>query len=166
MDKVELEEKLKSFLKSLLDGEEATYLVALHLFQQKSGTKINVVIDSDRGVTIDTCARVSRAISRFLHNELMMEEKFSLEVTSPGVDQPLKFKRQYVKNLGRKVKVALQDNSIRKGKLLKVSKEAISLDEEVTKKSPSNKKRKIIETKRVEIPFSDIKKTSVLVSFK
>jgi len=142
MDKVELEEKLKSFLKSLLDGEEATYLVALHLFQQKSGTKINVVIDSDRGVTIDTCARVSRAISRFSH------------------------KRQYVKNLGRKVKVALQDNSIRKGKLLKVSKEAISLDEEVTKKSPSNKKRKIIETKRVEIPFSDIKKTSVLVSFK
>jgi ribosome maturation factor RimP len=74
------------------------------------------------------------------------------------LDQPLKSKRQYVKNIGRSVKVKMKEKTV-EGKLAAVRDEAI----ELLQQTGSGKKK---EEKGVEIPFEEIEKTFVLVSLK
>jgi ribosome maturation factor RimP len=81
-----------------------------------------------------------------------------LEVSTPGVDQPLKLKRQYYKNVGRRLKVKVHEN-ITEGKLKEVSEDQIVLVQE----TGTGKKR---ELKEIAIPFSEIDKAFVQVSFK
>ncbi|UII21919.1 ribosome maturation factor RimP [Fulvivirga ligni] len=85
-------------------------------------------------------------------------DPYRLEVSSPGVDHPLNSLRQYKNNIGRSVKITLQDKDV-VGVLKAADEEKILLDEEV-------KKGKKKEYKEVEIPFGDIKKTIVQISFK
>jgi ribosome maturation factor RimP len=82
-----------------------------------------------------------------------------LEVTTPGVDQPLKLHRQYKKNIGREVKVQLKDKKIERGKLVEVTEESIYLEQEV-------KEGKKKELKKIPFQFLDIERTLVEVSFK
>ena len=88
----------------------------------------------------------------------LFEDSYLLEVSTPGLDQPLKLKRQYFKNIGRKLRVVLSQK-IFEGKLIEVTDEKISIDQEVG----SGKQK---EFKTIELPFSEIEKTFVLVSFK
>ena len=89
-------------------------------------------------------------------SQLFPDGDFSLEVSSPGVDEPLHEWRQYKKNIGRKVLVTLTDASDKLGVLKDVNEEKLVLEMTVPKKK---------ETTIVEIPFSDIKTTVVQISF-
>lgn len=120
--------------------------------------KIIVLLDGDNGVPIDKCVEVSRNISRRIDEELDLQDPLTLEVSSPGLDHPLKLHRQYQKNVGKQLKVTLDDQSQVEGELLSVSEEALQI------KELKDKKKKIFEER--EIKFSDINKTIVLVSFK
>jgi ribosome maturation factor RimP len=86
-------------------------------------------------------------------------------VGSPGLDQPLKLKRQYDKNVGRKLSVMLTDNSIKTGKLEQVKPESILIQAEEKEIKTNGKPGKKIVIVPVEIPFSNIKKSNVVVSF-
>ena len=66
------------------------------------GSNIRVIVDHDENTSIQFCMGLSRHIESSLDREL---QDFSLEVLSPGLDQPLKLHRQYVKNVGREVAV-------------------------------------------------------------
>jgi ribosome maturation factor RimP len=116
-----------------------------------------VILDGDSGITIDDCANVSRAVNESL--EGLVEDQYFLEVSTPGLDHPLKMKRQFEKNKGRKLKVHLTNKSIVLGALQQVEEEKIQIEAEV-------KEGKKIETKAMEIPFADIEKAFVTVSFK
>lgn len=129
--------------------------------RQTAGVKILVLVDGDHGISIDKCAGISRNLGNALEDESLMESAYLLEVSSPGLDHPLKLKRQYRKNVGRKVKVHLNNDQVKEGELLGVTKEKILLKEEMKEKG-----RKKIIYNEVEIPFTDIKKTNVLISFK
>lgn len=120
--------------------------------------KVLIIVDADQGITIDDCAEISRQLSKNLDDAGLIEDNYSLEVSTPGVEHPLKLKRQYKKNVGRKLKVRLTDKII-EGKLEDVSEEKITLTQELGQ--GKNK-----ETKTVEVPFSDIEKAFVMVSFK
>mgnify|MGYP005812861813 CR=1 FL=1 len=120
--------------------------------------KVLVFVDGDQRITIDDCADLSRAMSEDLDRLPGLNDSYVLEVSTPGVDHPLKFSRQYAKHIGRSLKVHLRDQTI-EGKLLNVSADAIMLEQV----SGSGKKKEIKET---EIKFSDIEKSFVLVSFK
>lgn len=120
--------------------------------------KVLVFVDGDQGITIDDCADLSRALSEDLDRLPGLNDSYVLEVSTPGVDHPLKFSRQYAKHTGRSLKVHLRDHTI-EGKLVNVSAEAIVLEQV----SGSGKKKEVKET---EIKFSDIEKSFVLVSFK
>jgi ribosome maturation factor RimP len=84
--------------------------------------------------------------------------EFSLEVSSPGIDKPLKLQRQYLKNIGRDVEVLFNDDSKKTGTLLQVSDEDIILEE------TTGKGKKAVTTQLV-IPFSNIKTTTVQIKF-
>ena len=117
-----------------------------------------MIIDGDKGVTIDDCANLSRELSKAFDDAQFLEESYTLEVSTPGLDQPLKLKRQYIKNIGRRIKVHTQQHTL-EGKLVEVSDEKIKIEQELG--TGKNK-----EVKVTEISFSEIDKTLVLVSFK
>ena len=150
-------EGLKGIITSKLT-EPSQFLVDVIVKGHKSAQKVLVVIDGDQGVTIDDCANLSRELSKVFDDLHLFEESYLLEVSTPGLDHPLKLKRQYFKNIGRKIKVTTFQGTD-EGKLVSVDDEKITLEKEI-----GTGKQK--ETKLVDIAFTDIDKTFVLVSFK
>ena len=121
--------------------------------------KVTVILDGDNGITIDNCSLLSRAISEDLDNIDLIRDNYTLEVGTPGLDQPLKLKRQYAKNVGRELKVHRKDKTIVIGRLKEANNDKIVLEMEVKE----GKKKELIQT---EITFSEIEKAIVMVSFK
>jgi ribosome maturation factor RimP len=150
-------EGLKGIISSKLT-EPSQFLVDVIVKGHKSAQKVLVVIDGDQGVTIDDCANLSRELSKVFDDLHLFEESYLLEVSTPGLDHPLKLKRQYFKNIGRKIKVTTLQGT-EEGKLMSADDEKITLEKELG----SGKQK---ETKLIDIAFTDIDKTFVLVSFK
>jgi ribosome maturation factor RimP len=119
-------------------------------------------IDTDEGVTIDQCARVSRKLSAWLEENDPFDFPFNLEVSSPGLSRPLKIRRQYVKNIGRKLRVKTISGETVVGKLGAVDDEGITLEPD-SKKKP--KKAEKIENTDVKLAFDAIKEAKVEISF-
>jgi ribosome maturation factor RimP len=91
---------------------------------------IKVFLDADDGITIEKCTAVNKALYKFIEETALFPDgNFSLEVSSPGVDQPLKLNRQYKKNIGRKVEVLLEDDTRNEGILLVVNDNEIIVKE-------------------------------------
>ncbi|HNP79028.1 MAG TPA: ribosome maturation factor RimP [Cyclobacteriaceae bacterium] len=122
-------------------------------------SKITVVVDGDQGVNIDECTRISRTLSARLDELNLEAEHYVLEVTTPGLDQPLRLNRQYRKNIGRGVKVHLKDKRIETGSLIEAGEDQVVIRQEW-------KEGKVMQEKRVTIPFAEIEKTYVVISFK
>lgn len=97
---------------------------------------IKVVIDGDNGVSINDCISVSRAIEHNLDRE---EEDFSLEVTSYGISLPLRVPRQYVKNIGRILKVELTDGTKLEGEVLNATDQEVVMAYQVREPKPIGK---------------------------
>ncbi len=140
-------------LEALIDGS-SLFLVDMKI---KPTNNIKIYLDGDTGVTIDAVSKINRSLYKQLEeSEMFPDGDFSLEVSSAGIDEPLKFFRQYVKNIGRKVEVTLQDDQVRNGVLTAATETEITLEETIGKKK---------EVTSTAIPFSDIKKTVVQISF-
>ena len=78
------------------------------LYEKKyDGMNLTVVIDKDGGVTIDDCERLHRAIDGPLDELDPIESAYILNVSSPGIDRPLKSERDYKRNLDKKISVKL-----------------------------------------------------------
>lgn len=135
------------------------FVVDVLISGKKLPRRVMVIVDGDQGVTIDDCAELSRILSKeFDERGYFADDNYLLEVSTPGLDHPLKLKRQYFKNTGRNVRIVGKEGST-EGKLKEVTDEKIILVQEMG----TGKKK---ETKEIEIPFSEIEKTFVLVSFK
>ena len=143
--------------KHLPDAEH--FIVEVKVERVADKTKVLVLVDADQGMTIAACAKLSRALSGELEANELLEEAYTLEVSSPGLDYPLTEKRQYLKNQGRSLKVYLQTGEEILGKLKEVEELGIKLG--VTKKE---KGKKSVEEERI-VPFNEIKKSIVQVSF-
>jgi ribosome maturation factor RimP len=135
------------------------FLVDVIVSTKKNPGKVMVLLDGDRGINIDACAEVSRQLSKALDEKNLMGDNYLLEVSTPGVDQPLKLKRQYHKHIGRSLKLKLQDGTQTEGKLTEVGEEQVMLSQEIG----AGKKK---ETQVVNVSFAAIDKAFVLVSFK
>ena len=131
------------------------------LMKQGQGTVLSILVDTDKGITIDQCARISRHLNSFLEEEAGIEFAFTLEVSSPGVGKPLKVKRQYSKNIGRKLKVKLIDNSSHQGKLIEASDTHIILQKPLGK----GKKAPVDAENLIQIPIDQIQEAVVEISF-
>src|SRR5882762_10032262 len=118
-----LKENIENWARhALLD--ESQFLVDVVVSSKQGPQKVTVILDGDHGITIDDCASVSRKLLNVMEEQGDIGDNFTLEVTTPGVDHPLKMKRQYIKNMGRIVKLQLTDKTIEQGKLAEVGEEA------------------------------------------
>jgi ribosome maturation factor RimP len=156
--------KLEELLKQKFEEEEYQHLFVVEV-KHLPGDKINVFIDSDTGLQLDHCATISRFLESEIEENGWLGEKYTLDVSSPGVDNPLKLKRQYHKNIGREVSVELEDTHKHiKGVLTEVNDEFITVELEEKVRLEGKKKKEWVTT-RHEVPFDQIKKTIVKISF-
>jgi len=138
-----LEEKLKG---------SGTFLVDVSI---SAGNQILVRLDDDQGLTIDKC----KEINRFLHDSLGEDlNEFELQVSSAGLEEPFRLKRQYFKNTGKQVEILLTNNKKVTGTLASADEENILITEKP--------KWKHDPVKEIKINYSEIKQTRKLVSFK
>jgi len=125
----------------------------------KPTNNIKIYLDADSGLGIEKCIRINRALYKIMEEMAIYPDgDFSLEVSSPGIDEPLKLHRQYVKNTGREVEVTLNDGSVKLGKLIAVNENDIEIE------FTEGKNKKAV-VKQLVIPFSDIKQTEVQIKF-
>jgi len=140
--------------------DESHFVVEVKMEEKAGKTRLLILIDADQGITIDTCALVSRKVSEELETQDLIGEAYILEVSSPGLDYPLTTARQYQKNLGRELKVTLASGSDLQGKLLEVALDSLKL---LVKRKEKGKKAT---EEEVLVPLEEIKKSIVQVSFK
>lgn len=161
MDTFFLEEKIHELLAAKFQ-EEAFQDCFLVEFNLHGTNKLEVFLDCDSGLTFEKCRQISRYLESYIDQEGWLGEKYILEVSSPGLTRPLKLKRQYHKNIGRKVEVTLNDGSTKTGILKAAGDTAITVEETVTTKEGKKKKQTAVQT---ELPFEQIKKTKIVISF-
>ncbi len=95
-------ERLSELAESITDANDAE-LLELKIGVTKRGRNINLVIDSVGGVTIQTCAKISRGLEYKLMEEEYADGKFKIEVSSPGVDRPLSEEGDFRRKTGKKI---------------------------------------------------------------
>lgn len=157
MDKEKIAKDIAGWVTDALHEMPDYFLVEVKVSPKN---EVKVFIDADQGVSIDKLASISRFLYKKTEAEALFGAggNFSMEVSSPGLDEPLKMLRQYRKNRNRVVEV-LQLNGVKsEGMLQEVSESGIKLEQ--TKGSKKEKQISII-----EIPFNQIKFTKVSVVF-
>ena len=105
--------EIRSMADQLMEGKPF-FVLDIHVSPGKSA-RIRVVVDGDRSVTIDDCATISRELNDRISGSGILED-YNLEITTPGVDQPLKDRRQYAKHEGRNLKIRMVDGTTIQGK--------------------------------------------------
>ena len=118
-----------------------------------------IYLDADGGLGIEKCIKINRALYKIMEEMGMYPEgDFSLEVSSPGIDEPLKLLRQYKKNIGRSVEVTTNNEEKKEGLLKDATDEAITIEQ------TEGKGKKAVTVNTV-INFADIKQTKVQIKF-
>lgn len=147
-------ETVQKLLQPLL--VEDIFLVDIRI---KPTNNIKIYLDADTGLGIERCIKINRALYKVMEEmSIYPDGDFSLEVSSPGIDEPLKIHRQYLKNVGREVEIKLNDDTIKIGKLLAATENELSLE------YTEGKNKKAV-THNVTIPFTDIRQTTVQIKF-
>ena len=156
MDQQTSIQAIEELVRKIIEGNEDIFLVSVRI---KPTNNFKIYLDADSGLSIDKCIRINRTLYKTIEEEAWYPDgNFSLEVSSPGVDEPLKMLRQYKKNIGRKLEVVLADDSKKEGKLLSVDEKSIQIE------YTEGKNKKAV-THINEIAFNDIKQATVLISF-
>ncbi|WP_446009128.1 ribosome maturation factor RimP [Candidatus Electrothrix sp.] len=98
---------VEEFALPLLD-EMGLELVEVQ-FRQESGWVLRLFIDGKEGVNVDDCASVSRQVATYLEVEDIIRHAYTLEVSSPGAERPLKRVEDFIRFSGKKVRVKLNE---------------------------------------------------------
>lgn len=156
---MDLAEKIKAWVLNYV-GDGPLFLVDVQVSPGVKRNQITILVDTIAGVTIEECALLSRKLSFVMEEEVWIEGAYNLEVSSPGVDAPLKFGWQFEKNLGRTVKVWRRQSETLEGELKGYSDVDVEILPEKTVKH-----KKIQAKESVRIPLAEVDKIKVQVSF-
>ncbi len=140
-------------------GDSGLYVVGLTVSDAVM-PKITATLDGPNGLGIQECAQVTRRLNRALADTYGEDAAYSLEVTSPGADQPLTDPRQYPRHVGRSLLLKLADGTEKTGPLVAATPEGIELEEVIKVKS------KKTTLPAAFFPFGDIQEATVVISFK
>jgi ribosome maturation factor RimP len=112
---------------------------------------LRVAVDRDGGVTLDDVAEATKEVSRLLDDsDVMGQQPYVLEVSSPGTDRPLTHPRHWRRNAGRLVTVTTTDGASRTGRVVEAREDQVVLD---------------VDGDRLELPLADVTKARVQVEF-
>ncbi|THA71281.1 ribosome maturation factor RimP [Streptomyces sp. A0642] len=149
-------ERLRGLVEPLVSAEQLD-LEEIEVSRAGRRRVLRVIVDSEDGVELDACADLSRAISEKLdETDVMGEDEYVLEVSSPGADRPLTEHRHYVRATGRLARLTPVEGDEFVARILAVDEEGLDLE------VPGVKGRK--PTSR-RIAFAEIAKARVELEF-
>lgn len=131
----------------------ACELVEIQLRNEQIGLVLRVVIHKEGGVSLDDCTAVSRAVGSLLEVEDPIGKPYHLEVSSPGLDRPLRTARDFARNLGQKVGITLR----RGEELAMVTGTIVGVDD--------IKVAFEVDGRPEEVPLTDIVKARLVIEF-
>ena len=140
-------------------GDQELFIVGLTVSDSVM-PKVTVTLDGPEGLAIQACATISRRFARRIDEHYGEDSAYSLEVTSPGADQPLTDPRQYPRHIGRSLALKLADGTEKIGVLTAATPEGVEIEEVVKQKT----KKTILPA--AFYPFGDIQEATVVISFK
>ncbi|MBA4252083.1 MAG: hypothetical protein C0425_10795 [Chlorobiaceae bacterium] len=115
---------------------------------------IEIYVDGEENISIESCAQLSREIIEIIETENIIDGSYRLDVSSPGIDRPLKYLKQFPKHLNRNFEISFTDlndkTKILSGKLLEVKGEELKF---------------LVSKNEIVLNYSQIKKAKVLISF-
>lgn len=153
-----IQEIVEHLLQKALEERQDLFLID---FNMTPDNAISIIIDGDKGVMVEDCMFISRAIE---HNIDRDEYDFSIEVLSVGATTPLQYPRQYHKHIGRHLEVFTVDDQLTEGRLDEVTNDSIVLKWKVREPKPVGK-GKITVSKEAKFAFEDIKEAKVKIKF-
>ena len=122
---------------------------------------IEVLVDSPKGVDLDRCAAISRAIESGLDRDV---EDFELTVSSAGLDLPFQVLQQYLKYIGKEVEIVFKNGQKLKATLIAAAENAINISYTVLKKEEGAKRKKPV-TETAVYQLNEIKSTKPVINF-
>jgi ribosome maturation factor RimP len=129
-------------------------LVEVQYRREQSGWVLRLIIDKQDGVSLEDCAAVSRELSQLLDIEDFIEQAYNLEVSSPGLDRPLKSMADFQRFTGSKTKIKtiepIAGERVFIGRIQQAAGETIILE---------------VDGKQVTIPFSQVAKARLEIEF-
>lgn len=143
-----LKDKIEKLITDKLEG--TSFFLTEVQFSEENGF-INVFVDGDEGIDVEKCTELTRYVKKTVDEENNSEDSYAITVSSPGLDSPIKLKRQYKKNVGRKLVVTTNDEQQHEGKLVFYD------DDKIVLKSGKNS------LNNREIQFSDIREAKVKI---
>jgi ribosome maturation factor RimP len=155
-----LEETVREWLDQKLTEESFSGCYVVDIF--RTPHKLEVFLDSDGKLDLDKCSRINRWLGNKLEEADLIPDKYILEVSSTGLDRPLKLHRQYVKNIGRDVSVHLKNGGLVEGNLAEVKDDMIVVSHDIIERENKKKVKKTINT---IILNEDILKTFIQIKF-
>jgi ribosome maturation factor RimP len=163
---MELKEQIKEWLAPLLD-EQNLYLVDVKLAGKG---KVEIYADGDTGITISQCAEISRFLEKHLDGSGLVSDDYMLDVSSPGMDNPLRVPRQYKKRIGRTLQIVKADGTEVEAQLVSADEEKIVLKPIVKevkkkKKGPKTEEKEEEAPKDFELKYSEIKKALIKIEW-
>ncbi len=150
-------QKVEELLNAALEQKPSLFLID---FVVGPMNRIEVTIDGDKGVVVDDCIELSRAIEHNLDRE---EEDFSLQVMSAGITEGLVHKRQYAKNIGRTLEVVTKTEKI-EGELIAATADNVTIEWKAREPKPIGK-GKVTVVKNAVLAYDEIVKANVVVKF-
>lgn len=149
-------EQLEQWVLQILQDTPDLFLVSI---KTKPTNNFKVFIDGDNGFSLEACIKVNRQLYKLIEEaQFFPDGDFSLEISSPGVTEPLKLQRQYSKNIGREVEITFNDATQKIGKLIEATPEDIIIEH------TEGKGKKAI-TQQIVIPITNIKAAIVQIKF-
>jgi len=163
MDNQTAQRQIESMILDILSHEPDYFLVEARI---KPTNNVKVYLDGDQGITIEKCVQFNRTLYKKIEEaNFFPTGDFSLEVSSPGLDEPLKLHRQYKKNVGRFIEVTLHDGVKKEGRLLDVTEDGIIVEEKSGKKAEHGKISRNLTLVNHTYLFNNIKSTKIQVVF-
>ena len=147
-------EQIEAFVNEAIQDADI-FLVKLNITPKND---IKLFLDGDNGLPINAITKINRSVYKMIEEAAIFPEgDFSMEVSSPGVDEPLVLIRQYNKHIGRNIEFTLEEEVVVVGKLLEINEEGVLVEETI------DKKKKL--TTQHNISFNQIQKAIVQISF-
>jgi ribosome maturation factor RimP len=151
-------EYIKKKITELADsiaGQYSVEIVDIELTGSSRKPLIRIFIDKENGVTLDDCGKFSRALSALLDVEDPIPTAYVLEVSSPGLDRPLRVMKDFERSIGKLVRIVtrarIEEQNVFTGRLTRVEGENITLS---------------FEDKEIKIPFDQISKARLEMELK
>lgn len=156
MDAQKVKQELTEEVSKYCQGSEY-YLVDIHA--TPTGT-ITIFVDGITNITIEKCAQISRHVEHFLESNGLVGEKYILEVSSPGMDSPLRVPQQYDKAIGKEVEILLLNGEKIICTLIGYDDSSLSVEKKV-----QGKTKKDIVVESLVLERKEIKTTKKYFSF-